>query len=134
MPQRIAGKITTGGNTVQLNLALASGKGGKGTVSQNGTTFGLVVTGGSVYIKGSAAFYRQIGGKAAVQLFGGKWLKAPASGQYASISQLTDLQTRNINVVATRKLAHINEASLALISRMGKSIEPNRVLRPGRPR
>lgn len=31
-------------------------------------------------------------------------------------------------------LAHINEASLALISRMGKSIEPNRVLRPGRPR
>lgn len=29
-------------------------------------------------------------------------------------------------------LAHINEASLALISRMGKTIEPNRVARPGR--
>jgi 5-methylthioadenosine/S-adenosylhomocysteine deaminase len=29
-------------------------------------------------------------------------------------------------------LAHINEASLALISRMGKTIEPNRVMRPAR--
>jgi len=31
-------------------------------------------------------------------------------------------------------LAHINQASLALISRMGKTIEPNRVPRPARPR
>lgn len=31
-------------------------------------------------------------------------------------------------------LAHINQASLALISRMGKTIEPNRVPRPGRVR
>jgi hypothetical protein len=29
-------------------------------------------------------------------------------------------------------LAHINEASMALISRMGRTIEPNRVPRPAR--
>src|SRR5207302_7011194 len=49
--------------------------------------------GGTVYIKGSPAFYRRIGGAAAAQLFQGKWLKAPASaGEFASITSLTDLR------------------------------------------
>jgi hypothetical protein len=45
-----------------------------------------------VYIKGSAAFYRHIGGAAAAQLLQGRWLKAPTtSPEFASISSLTDL-------------------------------------------
>jgi hypothetical protein len=46
-----------------------------------------------VYIKGSPAFYRRIGGAAAAQLLQGRWLKVPASSpEFASLSSLTDLR------------------------------------------
>jgi hypothetical protein len=62
-------------------------------VSENGLSFELIQTGGSVYIKGSPAFYSHVGGAAAAQLLGGKWLKVPASSpQFASLSKLTDLR------------------------------------------
>ena len=38
------------------------GKGGKGTISQEGFTIQLIQTGGAVYINGSAAFYKHVGG------------------------------------------------------------------------
>jgi hypothetical protein len=46
-----------------------------------------------VYINGSDAFWRHIGGSSAVQLFHGKWLRAPANGQFASIASLTNVHT-----------------------------------------
>jgi hypothetical protein len=88
----IAGTISSGGKPISLNMELLAGKGGKGTISQEGFTIRLIQTGGAVYINGSAAFYTHVGGAAAAQLLQGKWLKAPAnSGELASLAELTNL-------------------------------------------
>lgn len=87
----VSGSIVSAGSPITLNLDLSSG-GGRGQLALNGLGFELIQTGGTVYIKGSAAFYRRIGGAAAAQLLQGKWLKAPTTApEFASISSLTDL-------------------------------------------
>jgi hypothetical protein len=88
----IKGSIVTAGKPISLDMELLAGKGGKGTISQEGFTIRLVQTGGAVYINGSAAFYTHVAGPAAATLLQGKWLKAPAdSGELASLAELTDL-------------------------------------------
>jgi hypothetical protein len=88
----IAGSIVSEGKPISLNMELLAGKGGKGRISQEGFSIDLIQTGGAVYINGSAAFYRHVGGTAAAQLLQGRWLKAPAnSGELASLASLTDL-------------------------------------------
>jgi hypothetical protein len=88
----IVGSIVSEGKPIGLDMELLAGKGGKGTISQDGFTIKLVQTGGSVYINGSAAFYQHVSGGAAAQLLQGKWLKAPAdSGELASLASLTNL-------------------------------------------
>jgi len=62
-------------------------------MAQNGLSFRLIDVGQVVYINGSDAFWSRIGGSSAVQLFHGKWLRAPANGQFASIASLTNVQT-----------------------------------------
>jgi hypothetical protein len=89
----VAGSIVSRGAPITLNMTLVAGKGGRGTLSENGLSFELIQTGGTVYIKGSPAFYSHIGGGSAAQLLEGKWLKAPAtSSDFASISSLTDMR------------------------------------------
>jgi hypothetical protein len=89
----VSGSIVSGGSPITLDLNLLAGKGGRGQLTENGLGFELIETGGTVYIKGSAAFYRHIGGTAAAQLLQGKWLKAPTtSKEFASISSLTNLR------------------------------------------
>jgi hypothetical protein len=89
----VAGSIVSGGSPITLDLDLLAGKGGRGQLTENGLGFELIETGGTVYIKGSSAFYHHIGGSAAAQLLQGKWLKAPStSKEFASISSLTDLR------------------------------------------
>jgi hypothetical protein len=89
----ISGSIVSGGSPITLDLDLLAGKGGRGRLTESGLGFELIETGGTVYIKGSSAFYRHIGGTAAAQLLQGKWLKAPTtSKEFASISSLTDLR------------------------------------------
>ena len=88
----INGTITSEGKPISLDMELLAGKGGKGTISQEGFKIKLVQVGGSVYINGSSAFYKHVAGTAAAQLLQGKWLKAPAdSGELASLAELTDL-------------------------------------------
>jgi hypothetical protein len=88
----VVGSIVSSGSPIALNLYLASGKGGHGQVSESGLSFELIAVDGSVYIKGSPAFYSHFGGGAAAQLLKGKWLKAPASNaNFASIAAFTDL-------------------------------------------
>jgi hypothetical protein len=87
----VSGAIVSNGSPITLNLDLASG-GGRGQLSLGGLGFELIEAGGTVYIKGSAAFYRHIGGAAAAQLLQGRWLKAPTTTpEFASIASLTDL-------------------------------------------
>jgi hypothetical protein len=88
----IAGSIVSEGKPISLNMELVAGKGGKGTIAQEGFSIDLVQVGGNVYINGSDAFYKHVAGATAAQLLHGKWLKAPAgSGELASLSSLTNL-------------------------------------------
>jgi hypothetical protein len=88
----VFGSIVNSGTPITLDLNLVSGKGGGGQMSESGLSFQIISLGQKVYLKGSSAFWRHFGGAAAAQLFNGKWLRAPASGQFASVAQLTDLQ------------------------------------------
>ena len=89
----VSGSIDNGGRPVGLDVNLLAGSGARGRLSENGLSFELIQTGGSVYIKGSPAFYRRVGGAAAAQLLQGRWLKIPASSLgFASLSKLTDLR------------------------------------------
>ncbi len=89
----VAGTVAASGSQkVTLNLSLVNGKGGKGSMTQNGLGFQIVAVGPEVYINGSAAFWRAFAGAAAAQLLSGKWLKAPASGQLSSLATLTNAQ------------------------------------------
>lgn len=97
----VSGAIREGA-PLTLDMQLLAGKGGRGRITQNGVSFDLIALGGIVYIKGSPAFYRRIGGPAAAQLFQGKWLKAPATaGEFSSISSLTDLRKLIDTTLAT---------------------------------
>jgi hypothetical protein len=89
----VSGSIVSDGSPITLDMNLLAGKGGRGQLSESGLSFELTQIGKTVYIKGSPAFYKKIGGTAAAQLFQGKWLKAPASNSdFASLSQLTNLR------------------------------------------
>jgi hypothetical protein len=89
----VSGSIVSGNSPITLDMSLLAGKGGRGQLSQDGLAFELIEVGGTVYIKGSPAFYKHIGGSAAAQLLQGKWLKASAtSSDFASLGQLTNLR------------------------------------------
>ncbi|MEA2208119.1 MAG: hypothetical protein QOF54_596 [Solirubrobacteraceae bacterium] len=89
----VSGSLVSGGTPITLDMNLIAGKGGRGQLSQGGLTFELIEVGNTVYIKGSSAFYKHIGGAAAAQLLQGKWLKAASgSSGFASIGQLTNLR------------------------------------------
>jgi hypothetical protein len=88
----VAGSIQSGGSPITLDLHLLASKGGRGQLSENGLSFELIQIHGTVFIKGSPAFYRHVAGPTAAQLLQGRWLKAPAStGNLASLASLTDL-------------------------------------------
>ena len=88
----VSGALNDGGQTIKLDLNILSGKGAKGSMSQNGLSFQIISSGKYIYINGSPNFWKHFGGSAAATLFQGKWLKAPAANSdFASLSSLTDL-------------------------------------------
>jgi hypothetical protein len=88
----VAGSIVSSGSPITLDLNLLASRGGYGQLSENALSFEVIHVGGTVYIKGSPAFYRHVGGPAAAELLQGRWLKAPATvGSFASLASLTDL-------------------------------------------
>lgn len=86
----VSGAIDNRGSLTRVDLYLVHGKGGKGLLAQGAVSFKLVVLRREVYINGSAAFWHQFGASAAAQQLNGKWLKAPAHGQFASLAMLTN--------------------------------------------
>ena len=89
----VSGAIVSAGSPITLDMDLLAGKGGRGHLSENGVNFELIQTGGSIYIKGTPAFYAHVGGAAAARLFRGRWLKVPATrGNFASLASLVDLR------------------------------------------
>jgi hypothetical protein len=88
----VSGGITQNSQRVALDLSVVSGQGGTGSMSVNGASFKIVTVGQEAYINGSAAFWRMAGsGSSAAALLSGKWLKGPASGQLATLADLTNL-------------------------------------------
>jgi hypothetical protein len=88
----VAGNVMNSGSRITLDLNLVNGKGGQGLMAQNGLSFQVVTVGNEVYINGTSAFWQKFAGDAAAQLLFGKWIKARASGQLATLAALTDLQ------------------------------------------
>ncbi|MGH2850056.1 MAG: hypothetical protein ACRDLP_05510 [Solirubrobacteraceae bacterium] len=89
----VAGAFVESGESLALNLYLVANRGGRGTVTENGASFSLVVVGKVLYFKASTAFWKRFGNTASANLFAGKWLKTPTTGQYASVSAFTDIHT-----------------------------------------
>jgi hypothetical protein len=71
----------TAGQSVSFNLTLVQKAGCQGTISQSPTeTFQLVETGGSVWLKPSAAYYASLKlDKAALALVNDKWIKVKST-------------------------------------------------------
>jgi hypothetical protein len=90
----VHGTIVSDGRPLKIDLRIDGSKGGKGTLTINGSNVDLVRIGDTAYIRGSEAFYRQVAGPAAAALLKGKWLKASAkTGDLASLADLTAMGT-----------------------------------------
>ncbi|HEV3321443.1 MAG TPA: hypothetical protein VG147_04535 [Solirubrobacteraceae bacterium] len=88
----VSGSTVTAGTPLTLDLSLVANRGGRGRIAENGLSFELIELEGTIYIKGSTAFYKHFAGAAAAQLLQGKWLKAPAtSASFAGLSSLVEL-------------------------------------------
>jgi len=88
---RVSGALTDNGIPVRLDLHLVNGQGGEGDMSENGLAFKLIAFKNDLYIQGSDAFWTHFGGATAAKVFHDKWLKAPNSGQFASIGALASV-------------------------------------------
>lgn len=78
---------------LSFDLQIVAGKGGKGRLAQSGVSFDFVRIGKNAYFRGSDKFWRKYAGSAGVQLFHGRWMRAPATkGDLASFTPLTDLK------------------------------------------
>lgn len=101
----ILGTSVSSTQPLMLDLTLA-GKDGEGTISENGLSFRIKSVGSYLYINASASFWQHFGNATAAKLFADKWLKAPATGQFASLAALTDKQE-----IFTQMLAHQGQLS-----------------------
>jgi hypothetical protein len=98
----VAGTVSTGAQPVTMDLDLANGKGGRGSMSASGLSFQIISLGQTAYFSGGQSFWQRFGGQAAAQLLQGKWLKAPATGSFGSFAKLTDMQTLFSKLLASR--------------------------------
>ena len=109
----VAGAVANGSSRFTIDLNLVNGKGGSGQMSQGGLSFKIITVNNEVYINGSPTFWRQFGGASAASLLSGKWLKAPASGQFASLATLTNVRQLFTQLLSTHgKLAKGNGATV----------------------
>lgn len=88
----VSGSISASGVPLNLDLNLVSGKGGRGQVSEGGLAFQVLEVGQTVYLYGTPAFWDHFGSAAAAQKIKGRWVKAPATGSFASLATLTNMQ------------------------------------------
>jgi hypothetical protein len=87
----VSGLVLDEGMRLSLNMELVAGKGGQGRIVEGPLDFRLIDVDRFLYIKGSPAFYRHIGGEAAVRVLDGRWLKTRARGSFTSLASLTNL-------------------------------------------
>jgi hypothetical protein len=91
---RVSGSISDSGAPVSVDLKLLNGKGGSGSMTIQGAPVQIVDVNNTLYMNGSDAFWSKVGGgSAVVTLLHGKWLKAPATGNFSSLANLTSIHT-----------------------------------------
>jgi hypothetical protein len=88
----VSGSISSNSVPLTLDLNLVAGKGGRGKLSEGGLTFRVITVGPDVYIQGTPGFWAHFAGAAVARTLDGQWLKASASGQFAPIASLTNMQ------------------------------------------
>jgi hypothetical protein len=91
----IVGSLVTGGTPARMDLQFA-GNDLDGRVVEDGVAFSLIVTGGKVYVKGGASFWKTAGGTTdptVVKLLANRWVASSASkGPFAKIPSAFELR------------------------------------------
>ena len=144
-----AGTINSGSQHIAIDLQLVDGVGGRGRISLNGLSFQLVGIDHYAYMQAPPAVWRQAGAPAAAaRLLQGKWLRTPATGQFASIARLTDihqlfaqllgergqkLKTGGVRTVAGRKVVAVNGGQGTLYVAASGEPYPVAVIKSGSP-
>ncbi len=89
----VSGPIARQGFPTALDLTLVSGKGARGSMSAGALNFHIVAVSREIYINGSSSFWRRYANNNVARLLTGKWLKAPASGQFAGLAVLANMHS-----------------------------------------
>jgi hypothetical protein len=89
----VSGPIARQGFPTALDMTLVKGKGAQGSMSAGKLNFRIMAVDQEIYINGSSSFWRRYANNNVAQLFTGKWLKAPATGQFAGLAVLTDMHS-----------------------------------------
>src|SRR5579871_6614763 len=97
----VAGTGDVSGAQMTLDLRLVSGKGGEGTISLGGAGLRYVVIGSEAYFKANSAFWKKYSSASVAALIGGRWLKAPASGQLSSFAKFGSLPSVATAILGT---------------------------------
>jgi hypothetical protein len=98
----IVGSVLNAGKPLKLDLNLANGTGGAGTVTVNGLTFDMIRIGTKAYFKGGPAFWSHFGGTGLGTQLNGRWIEASATtGDLAAFTPLTDLKELFTSVFGT---------------------------------
>jgi hypothetical protein len=89
-----AGTVNSGGQHITIDIQLVGGQGGRGQITLGGLSFKLVGLNNYAYMQAPPAVWEKAGAPAsAAQELQGKWLRTPATGQFASIASLTNIHT-----------------------------------------
>lgn len=88
----VSGSLDQSGTTIALDLKMVAGVGASGWMSDAGKHFSLVLDHSTLYISGGPSFWRAFGNASVAKLLQGKWLKTPATGDYASIAKFASLR------------------------------------------
>lgn len=89
---RLKGTFKEGGDDVALDFRFAGRKRAGGTLGMGNQHLELTRIGSTVYFKGNDKFLRSIGGKDAVTLMSGKYVKTTTKAEgFAEIAVLTDI-------------------------------------------
>ena len=99
----VVGKNSQGRVSVSINLSLAR-NGGRGQVSFLGLDYEVIRISGTVYVKGSPAFYSRIGAMLGTTLHvpPGTWIKASAKGgPLSQLAAFTDLTAELNRLLST---------------------------------
>jgi hypothetical protein len=89
----VSGPIAKQGFPTALDLSLVNGKGAQGSMSAGALSFKVVAVNREIYINGSPSFWRRYANNNIAHLLTGKWLKAPANGQFAGLAVLADMHS-----------------------------------------